>query len=60
MFRSGEVFTVRERERERKKQTINESYSYQGDKFNSRFDARSYVVVTKLMDTHDVGRKRGE
>ncbi|OQS05759.1 homoserine O-acetyltransferase [Thraustotheca clavata] len=32
---------------------------YQGDKFLTRFDANSYVAVTKSMDTHDVGRNRG-
>eukprot|EP00730_Choanoeca_flexa_P015686 TRINITY_DN7258_c0_g1_i1.p1 TRINITY_DN7258_c0_g1~~TRINITY_DN7258_c0_g1_i1.p1 ORF type:complete len:427 (+),score=91.65 TRINITY_DN7258_c0_g1_i1:94-1374(+) len=32
---------------------------YQGDKFNTRFDAASYVAITKLMDTHDLGRDRG-
>lgn len=34
-----------------------ESYlRYQGHKFFKRFDAASYVAVTKMMDTHDVGR----
>jgi len=31
---------------------------HQGVKFNSRFDAQSYVKVTRSMDTHDLGRAR--
>lgn len=29
---------------------------HQGQKFVDRYDAMSYVTVTKMMDTHDVGR----
>ena len=32
---------------------------HQGVKFPARFDALSYVKLTRLMDTHDVGRGRG-
>lgn len=37
-----------------------ESYlTYQGTKFNTRFDANSYLTLMKMTDNHDVGRDRG-
>lgn len=37
-----------------------ESYlTYQGIKFNNRFDANSYITLMKMTDSHDVGRERG-
>jgi homoserine O-acetyltransferase len=32
---------------------------YQGDKFMKRFNAYSYWTLSKLMDSHNVGRNRG-
>lgn len=32
---------------------------YQGKKFLSRFDANSYVRLTQMIDSHDLGRCRG-
>ena len=32
---------------------------YQAHKFVRRFDANSYLVLNRMMDLHDVGRKRG-
>lgn len=34
--------------------------NYQGEKFTRRFDPLAYVRLTQLLDSHDVGRGRGE
>ena len=34
--------------------------NYQGEKFIKRFDALSYYYLSKCLDTHNIGRNRGE
>ena len=32
---------------------------HQGKKIEKRFDSKSYIMLSKAMDSHDVGRNRG-
>ena len=39
--------------------SVEKYLTYQGEKFISRFDANSFLTLTRLMDTHNIGRDRG-
>jgi len=62
-YRSYESFNKKfDRELSKKKthEFDIESYlNYQGEKLTKRFDANSYLYLSKAMDLHDVGRNRG-
>jgi len=49
----------RDREPESGRWQVQNYLLYQGQKFLDRFDALTYVRLTQLMDSHDVGRDRG-
>ena len=63
-YRSSPSFTERfgrRRTDEEEPRFEVESYlDYQGHKLVDRFDANCYIEMTRLMDTHDVGRDRGD
>ncbi|MEM1269500.1 MAG: homoserine O-acetyltransferase [Bacteroidota bacterium] len=59
-YRTSASFQARFGRETRDQQFSVESYlGYQGRKLVERFDAASYVRLTQLMDSHDVGRGRG-
>jgi homoserine O-acetyltransferase len=61
-YRSRESFEGRF-QREAREPGVFEVVSYlrhQGGKLANRFDANSYVALTRAMDTHDLSRGRGE
>ncbi len=61
-YRSRESFERRfGRQRREDHQWEVESYlHHQGTRLVERFDANSYLTLTRAMDTHDLGRDRGE
>lgn len=60
-YRTDSVYNDNQKEGSEKIDGFNaESYQrYQGLKLQKRFNAHSYYILSKCMDTHDVGRKRG-
>ncbi|HUW04520.1 MAG TPA: homoserine O-acetyltransferase [Acidimicrobiales bacterium] len=67
-FRSDDVFTERfgrdvvepeERFELWQRFEVERYLEYHGDKLVRRFDANSYLVLTKAMDLHDLARSRG-
>lgn len=61
-YRSKQIFDDRFARRQQSNNLYEvESYlRYQGQKLVERFDANTYITLTKAMDAHDVGRNRGD
>ncbi|UKN02195.1 homoserine O-acetyltransferase [Paracrocinitomix mangrovi] len=60
-YRSYNDFSIKQADTEGRINDFNASsyLNYQGSKFIERFQAKSYYVLSKSMDSHDVGRERG-
>ena len=60
-YRTDKIYNQNQEDASEKIDGYNaESYQrYQGQKLQKRFNAHTYYALSKSMDTHDVGRKRG-
>ena len=61
-YRSHDIYSINQTENTTEKFTDFRAASYQryqGEKLASRFNAFSYYLLTKVMDSHQVGRGRG-
>jgi homoserine O-acetyltransferase len=60
-YRNYELFRITQEDNEEKLKNYKASsyINYQGDKLVSRFNAYSYWLLTKSMDSHHIARKRG-
>lgn len=60
-YRTREAFNNSQQDNNEAKEHFRaDSYQrYQGLKLSQRFDARTYYILSKTMDTHNVGRGRG-
>ena len=61
-YRSYEDFTIKQSDPEAALDNFRASsyVQYQGKKFKDRFKASAYFTLSKSMDSHDVGRGRGD
>ena len=63
MYRSYETYAVTQHEEDGEKLDDFKAASYinyQGQKFSERFDAQCYWILTKALDSHHLGRGRGQ
>jgi homoserine O-acetyltransferase len=60
-YRNYAIFNRKQQEQEEKLDGFRASsyQQYQGEKLRQRFDPHSYRILTKAMDSHQVGRGRG-
>lgn len=61
-YRNGKAYNIRQFETDVNKTSgfkASSYQNYQGQKLALRFNAFSYHLITRMMDTHNVGRNRG-
>jgi len=58
-YRNYEMYSRTENQTSSSKQNAATYQRHQGKKLRKRFDAQSYWILSKAMDSHDVGKERG-